>query len=100
MTKKRKFNLNSTLKLNSLKSTNKDKPSYQERLILKQNSDKLKSNWLLPRRESMMLEENSTQPLKERLPRKLNVTLGEPNMPETPNKEPSKLASSDKLKEF
>ena len=43
-----------------------------------------------------MLEENSTQPPKERLLRKLNVTHGEPNMPEILNKEPSKLASSDK----
>ena len=44
----------------------------------------------------MMLEENSTQPPEERLPRKLNVKHGELNMLETPNKEPSKSVSSDK----
>lgn len=36
----------------------------------------------------MMQEENSTQPPKEKLPKKLNVKHGELNMLETPNKEP------------
>jgi len=46
----------------------------------------------------MMPPKNYTPPPQEKNKKKLNVKLGELNMPEIPNKDQKKSQSSDKLK--
>lgn len=97
MTEKKKFHHNSTLKLKFSQLENKEMHYKLPSLKLKPKLFKLNTYSLLPKRESSMLEENSTQPQKERNKRKNNVNHGEVNMLETLNKEPLKLVSLDKL---
>lgn len=97
MIEKKKSNLNSTLKLKFSPLENKEMLYKLPRLKLKPKLFKLNTYLLLLKRESLMLEENSTQPQEERNKRKNNVNHGEVNMLETLNKELLKLVSSDKL---